>query len=46
MLKIKWFQCLEQTVYAFKARKDIIMYEVSGDPLLIYSQFVILQTYV
>jgi hypothetical protein len=35
MLKIKCFQCLEWTVYAFKAKKDIIMYKVSGDPVLV-----------
>jgi len=35
LLKIKCFQCLEQMVYAFRARKDIIMYKVSGDPVLV-----------
>lgn len=35
VLKIKCFQCLEQTVYTFKARKDIIIYKVSGEPVLI-----------
>lgn len=35
VLNIKCFQCLERTVYAFKARKDIIMYKVPGDPVLI-----------